>query len=103
MACEQGDLQEVGIPGARRKVPHLHVLDHALPKDGHGKLLCEMECAALSAPPCRNPSLSMMRGAYDDQINQSRLSPHAPSHPTAKRFSRVPSMLDSLGVEVPYP
>jgi hypothetical protein len=23
--------------------------------------------------------------------------------PTAKRFSRVPSMLDSLGVEVPYP
>jgi hypothetical protein len=34
-------LQEVGIPGARRKVPHLHVLDHALPKDGHGKLLCE--------------------------------------------------------------
>ena len=23
--------------------------------------------------------------------------------PTAKRFSRVPSMFDSLGVEVPYP
>jgi hypothetical protein len=23
--------------------------------------------------------------------------------PTAERFSRVPSMFDSLGVEVPYP
>jgi hypothetical protein len=66
MACEQGDLQEVGVAGARRKVPHLHVLDHALPKDCHGKLLCEMECAARSAPSCRNRSLSMMQAAYDN-------------------------------------
>ena len=34
-----------------------------------------MEYAALSAPPCRNPSLSMMRGAYDDQINQEPAIP----------------------------
>src|SRR5437867_13372659 len=61
MTCEQGDLQKVGVAGARGKVPHLHVLDHALPKDCHGKLRCEMECAALSAPSCRNRSLSMMQ------------------------------------------
>jgi hypothetical protein len=46
----------------------------------------------------------MMQEAYDDQINQERLAILSwPPHPTAKRFSRVPSMFDSLGVEVPHP
>jgi hypothetical protein len=46
----------------------------------------------------------MTQWAYDDQINQERLAiASLPSHPTAKRFSRVPSMFVSLGVEVPYP
>jgi resolvase-like protein len=44
----------------------LHVLDHALAKDRHGKLRCEMECAALSAPSCPDRSLSMMRRTCDD-------------------------------------
>ena len=48
VACEQGNLLEVGGLGVRRQVPHLHVLSHPLPKGGHGNLLCEMEGAASS-------------------------------------------------------
>jgi hypothetical protein len=46
----------------------------------------------------------MIQEPSHDQSNHDRpaiTSP--PPHPTAKRFSRVPSMFDSLGVEVPYP
>jgi hypothetical protein len=32
----------------RREIPYLHVFGHALSKGCHGKLLCEMECAASS-------------------------------------------------------
>src|SRR6266849_5039214 len=32
-----------------RQIPDLHVLDHALPKRSHRKLLCEVECAASSS------------------------------------------------------
>jgi len=37
VACEQGDLQQVGLLRARGQVPHLHVLDHALTKGCHGQ------------------------------------------------------------------
>src|SRR6266404_1018250 len=46
---EQGDMQNIRGLGVRRQVPHLHVLDHALPKEGHRKLLCEVEWAAHAA------------------------------------------------------
>ena len=51
MAGEQGDMQNIRSLGVRRQVPHLHVLDHALPKEGHRKLLCEVEWAAHAATP----------------------------------------------------
>jgi hypothetical protein len=37
VAGEQGDMQDIPRPGVRRQVPHLHVLDHALPKECHRK------------------------------------------------------------------
>ena len=43
MAGEQGDVQNIRRLGVRRQVPHLHILDHALPKECHQKLLCEVE------------------------------------------------------------
>src|ERR1700687_5215800 len=48
MACEQGSLLQVGSLRVQCEVPHLHVFGHALPQWCHGKLLCEMECAASS-------------------------------------------------------
>ena len=50
VAGEQGDMQNMRRLGVRRQVPHLHVLDHALPKQGHRKLLCEVEWAAQQPP-----------------------------------------------------
>src|SRR5437867_2106732 len=57
VACEQRNLLHVGGLRVRRKIPHLHVFGHALPKGCHERLLCEMECAAssnsmLSQTPC---------------------------------------------------
>jgi hypothetical protein len=42
------DLSQVRGLGMRRKIAYLHVFGHALTKGRHGKLLCEMECAASS-------------------------------------------------------
>jgi len=39
----------------------------------------------------------------DEQNDASTYRLLVDAAPTAKRFSRVPSMFDSLGVEVPYP
>src|ERR1700730_4814172 len=105
VAGEQGDMQNIRSLGVRRQVPHLHVLDHALPKEGHRKLLCEVEWAAHAATPgSRKRSLS---GGPNTQPTSGTMPlPTVFSLmllPTAERFSRVPSMFDSLGVEVPYP
>src|SRR6516164_3620786 len=104
MTGEQGDMQNIRGLGVRRQVPHLHVLDHALPRACHRKLLCEVEWTAHAATPsCRKQSLSGIEHSADEQNDASTYRLLVDAAPTAKRFSRVPSMFDSLGVEVPYP
>jgi hypothetical protein len=43
VARKQRDLFHVRGLGTRGEIPHLHILDHALAKGSHGKLLCEMD------------------------------------------------------------
>src|SRR5258708_14153838 len=51
VACKQGDMQNILSLAVRRPVTQLHARDHALPKEGHRKLLCEVEWAAHAATP----------------------------------------------------
>jgi len=52
ISSKQRDLLHVRGLGMRGEIAHLHILDHALAKGSHGKLLCEMEWAARAASPC---------------------------------------------------
>ena len=45
MPGEVSDLSDVGLNGPRRAVANLQVLDHALTKSSHGKLLSKRECS----------------------------------------------------------
>src|SRR5207248_3470182 len=96
VAGEQGDMQNIRSLGVRRQVPHLHVLDHALPKEGHRKLLCEVEWAAHAATPgSRKRSLS---GARTLSRRAERCL-YRPSSlmllTTAERFSPIPNYTTS--------
>ena len=72
MAREQGDLLHVGRLRVQREIPHLHVFGHALPKGCHGKLLCEMECAASSHSML---SQRNQKGRKPDQLESESLEP----------------------------
>jgi hypothetical protein len=43
MAGKHRNLKHVSLLRQRREITHLHILNHALSKSGHGKLLCEMD------------------------------------------------------------
>ena len=74
------------------KIPHLHVLGHALPKGCHGKLLCEMELC------CKQPlhafAMGLRRNGLDLKLTiraLTRLDIEVSAHAnTAKRFSPIP-------------
>jgi hypothetical protein len=56
MAGELGDLLDVGALGVQREVADLHVLDHAMAKRRHGRLLCGTGRARGRDPSSRRPS-----------------------------------------------
>ena len=98
---------DIGGLGERGEVADPHVLDHAMAKRGHDQLLCEMNGATwrrriVSQWSCQARGMALRLHLQQGHV---KLREYADSNhrTTAKRFSRVPSMFDSLGVKVPYP
>src|SRR6516164_1435715 len=90
MAGEQGDMQNIRSLSVRRQVPHLHILDHALPKGCHRKLPCEVEWAAHAATPgSRKRSLHGLKHSADGRNDPSAYVFSLTLPPTAKRFSPI--------------
>jgi len=85
MPRKQRYLQNVSGLRVWREIAHLHIFDHALTKRSHGKLLCEMECAASS------PSMLSHRGAEGIQGRQKRYRMSEPSASDKRdRATRIP-------------
>jgi hypothetical protein len=66
VAGKAGDLLEVGDLGVQREVAQLHVFSHALPKDTHEKLLCQMD-RLQAALPCWRKSEPLRKAGVGER------------------------------------
>src|SRR5262249_30408689 len=101
----------VGVNGARGVIAQAQVVNEALSQRGHdappreGKRKAQGETLSVrgeTARRCRQrppPVQQPQTGINETGSTQERKTPQT----TAERFSCVPSMIDSLGVQVPYP
>src|ERR1019366_6800708 len=87
VAGQAGGLLGGGELGVQREIAQLHVFSHALPKDTHEKLLCQMD-RLQAAIPCWRKSEPLRKAGVGERSTEPRqplkTSPHATP---AKRVS----------------
>src|SRR5689334_7842046 len=102
MPGKAGQLAHVGVEGAACVVAQAQVVDETLSKRGHGA----SPRLGKEETPRANPQRTWRNAAPQpakQRLCTINVRGKREPQTTAQRFSCVPSMIDSLGVKVPYP